>query len=201
MRNKLARLNVSKALNTNDVKQLDSMIGAIVKDNVFTQCNALVEFIAELIAETNQLDDLFMGIDTESTIENALFNMCDDDIREILINECDDCELAEILGVGNIYENEWLVERLENCIDLARKLQYSSFFDESQFLENYCDDIEYKEPLEFWIVSNWLADKLEQHGECVDKDLKGLCVWGRCTSGQSISIDSVIIEIAKEVIL
>lgn len=52
------------------------------------------------------------------------------------------------------------------------------------------------EPLEFWIVSDWLAGKLEEHDECVAYDVHGLTIWGRCTSGQAISMDSVIEGIA-----
>lgn len=40
------------------------------------------------------------------------------------------------------------------------------------------------EALEFWIVSDWLAGKLEDHGELVTKDFLGLTIWGRTTSGQ-----------------
>lgn len=53
------------------------------------------------------------------------------------------------------------------------------------------------EVLEHWIVSDWLAGKLDAHGEIVDYDFMGLTVWGRTTSGQSISLDYVINEIAK----
>ena len=39
----------------------------------------------------------------------------------------------------------------------------------------------YREALEHWIVSDWLADKLEAKGEKVDRDFAGLTVWA-CTS-------------------
>lgn len=54
------------------------------------------------------------------------------------------------------------------------------------------------EALEHWIVSEWLADKLEECGEMVIRDFKGLTLWGRNTSGQNISIDYVIKKIARE---
>ena len=49
-----------------------------------------------------------------------------------------------------------------------------------------------REALEHWIVSEWLADKLEEQGEMVARDLYGMTVWGRCTSGQAIDSDSVM---------
>lgn len=51
------------------------------------------------------------------------------------------------------------------------------------------------EVYEHWIVSGWLADKLEAAGERVDKDFVGLCVWGRTCTGQGIAMDRVICEI------
>lgn len=55
------------------------------------------------------------------------------------------------------------------------------------------------EALEFWIISDWLADKLQNHGELITKDFYGLCIWGRTTSGQAISSDCVIQQIAEEI--
>jgi hypothetical protein len=49
-----------------------------------------------------------------------------------------------------------------------------------------------REVFEHWIVSDWLADKLAEKGEKVDKDFAGLTVWARTTTGQGIASDSVI---------
>ncbi|MER9524031.1 hypothetical protein NKI96_10645 [Mesorhizobium sp. M0292] len=55
-----------------------------------------------------------------------------------------------------------------------------------------------REVFEHWIVSDWLADKLEAKGEKVDRDIGGMIVWARTTSGQGIASDSVIETIAAE---
>jgi hypothetical protein len=57
-------------------------------------------------------------------------------------------------------------------------------------------DDEYYEVYEHWIVSPWLAAQLEENGEAVG-EFAGLTIWGRCTTGQSISMDSVIEEIVR----
>lgn len=57
-----------------------------------------------------------------------------------------------------------------------------------------------REVFEHWAVSQWLADKLTAHGEKVDTDFAGLCVWARTCSGQAIAMDSVIQKIAAEVL-
>lgn len=64
---------------------------------------------------------------------------------------------------------------------------------ESEDIEPY-----QREVYEHWAVSDWLADKLEAHGEKVDKDFAYLCVWARTTTGQAIAMDSVIQAIYAE---
>ena len=54
---------------------------------------------------------------------------------------------------------------------------------------------EYNEILEYWAVSEYLFSQLRDHGEPVLEH--GTCyIWGRCTSGQAIKLDSVIEDIA-----
>lgn len=49
-----------------------------------------------------------------------------------------------------------------------------------------------RDVFEHWVVSSWLAEKLIQNGEKVDKDFANMCVWARTTTGQAILLDSVI---------
>jgi hypothetical protein len=53
-----------------------------------------------------------------------------------------------------------------------------------------------REVYEHWIVSDWLARRLEEEGEKVDTDFAGLTVWARTCTGQSIALDDVIQRIA-----
>lgn len=57
---------------------------------------------------------------------------------------------------------------------------------------------EFIECYEHWIVSEWLAGKLETKGEIVIRDICGLTIWGRTTTGQAISMDHVIQQIYNE---
>jgi hypothetical protein len=82
--------------------------------------------------------------------------------------------------------------------------------DESECYETWCQAVEaacehhdidmdeYREVFEYWLVSKFLAGKLEEHGEPVLFDFLGLTIWGRCTTGQAICMDHVIGEIAEE---
>lgn len=55
-----------------------------------------------------------------------------------------------------------------------------------------------REVYEHWIVSDWLANRLEERGERVLRDFFGLTVWGRTCSGQGIACDGVIGQIFDE---
>lgn len=55
-----------------------------------------------------------------------------------------------------------------------------------------------REVYEHWIVTDWLADKLEAKGEKVDRDFAGMIVWARTTTGQSVSMDGVMQGIAAD---
>ena len=55
-----------------------------------------------------------------------------------------------------------------------------------------------REVYEHHVVSGWLGSKLRKHGEVV-REVFNMTVWGRTTTGQSISIDGVIEEIYKEI--
>lgn len=53
------------------------------------------------------------------------------------------------------------------------------------------DDGNYPEIFEWWLVTDWFAEKLEEQKECVLKTNYGT-YWGRCTTGQAISLDAVV---------
>ena len=68
---------------------------------------------------------------------------------------------------------------------------FSSFTEAVQnAFEDSGDEPPTQEALEHWIVSDWLADKLEEIGACIDHDVYGLCIWGRTETGQSLTMDS-----------
>jgi hypothetical protein len=72
--------------------------------------------------------------------------------------------------------------------------------------ENLCDEFDIdpyaygRDVFEHWIVSDWLADRLAEKGEKVDKDFAGLTVWARTCTGQGIASDSVIEAIHADLV-
>jgi len=57
----------------------------------------------------------------------------------------------------------------------------------------------YREIFEWWAVSSFLAHDLEERGEVILRDW-GLCIWGRPTTGQAITLDCVIHNIARDLL-
>jgi hypothetical protein len=49
----------------------------------------------------------------------------------------------------------------------------------------------YQEIFEWWTIGEWMKDQLLEQGEPILENDYGTW-WGRCTTGQSISIDNVI---------
>lgn len=76
--------------------------------------------------------------------------------------------------------------------------------DDCETYQDVCEELDIepyeREVFEHWIVSDWLADKLEAKGEKVDRDFGGMIVWARTTTGQAISMDSVIEAIRADLI-
>lgn len=63
--------------------------------------------------------------------------------------------------------------------------------------EDSGEEPEMQEALQFWLVSDWLADKLEEVGAPVARDVLGFNVWGRTECGQSLTMDSTLHAVAK----
>ena len=109
-----------------------------------------------------------------------------------------------IIDLGSRYvDNTEAIEELEDERDFRELFDFTTT-DEDEYEQLGCKIKELEdeqdnpsEVLEHWIVSESLGLKLGQRGEIVRKFFD-FTIWGRTTSGQSISIDSVIVEIALE---
>jgi hypothetical protein len=80
---------------------------------------------------------------------------------------------------------------------------YLHHLKQQESLQEFCGandvDPEQNEIYEHWIVSEWLAARLEDRGEVIERDFYGLTIWGRACTGQAILLDSVICSIYDEV--
>jgi|11BtaG_2_1085332.scaffolds.fasta_scaffold00001_7 hypothetical protein len=102
-----------------------------------------------------------------------------------------------------------LLEKGQRDWDLTSQQWYEDLFcqyeedfdiwkvDEDYEGTNYCPpepDPKVREPFEFWIVSDYFANKLKDNGHLVTNHW-GFWIWGRETTGQSILIDYVFQKI------
>jgi len=98
-------------------------------------------------------------------------------------------------------ENDFPIDADETSDMLTRI--YLQFLKQQGSLREFCDanrvDPEQNEVYEHWIVSEWLAGRLEDHGEVIERDFYGLTIWGRTCTGQAILLDDVICSIFDEV--
>ena len=69
---------------------------------------------------------------------------------------------------------------------------------ENNFDEDEDGDTTHKEAFEWWQVTTWFYDKLKAHDEMVINTDYGY-FWGRTCTGQSISLDNIILEIYNSI--
>lgn len=157
--------------------------------------------------------------DTESEYYDDILSICvQDDWQQPCLD--DGWDTLEMNGITVLYNNcDSLIynaysETVES-FDNEDALSLSDFlsdpdldmgdYDIDQYEINWQIVAEYSsldphqvEAYEHWIVSDWLASKLESKGEMVSTDIFGLTVWGRTTTGQAILLDRVICDIYDE---
>lgn len=100
--------------------------------------------------------------------------------------ECalDDAEDGDEEAIKILHSRGWQVAQLRDAYE-----ELLSSIDDADW-----DD---REVYEAWIVSRWFADRLRDQGEAViDAGYAGQ-FWLRCTTGQAISMDCSVRDIAK----
>lgn len=81
-------------------------------------------------------------------------------------------------------------------IDEIENLYYTEDEDEPGYDEECAGDA--REILEWWGVSKWLFEKLQELGECVyNAEQHDIHYWGRTCSGQSIALDPTLYDVKE----
>lgn len=154
--------------------------GKLVGRDVYALATHIVEYILNVSQQTSEPEPPF----TIDDIENMY---C---FPEYFGN------YAKFEG-GTEEDRQEEVERLE---ELQKDYEdndqvWGKIQEDIEELENLED--EPQEIFEWWIVSKWLGNRLEQMGEPIIND--GLHMyWGRTGTGQAILLDSVISQIAYD---
>lgn len=160
------------------------------------------------IVEQKNIQD-FVNIEVKSNVNDMVQDLIEAgkiDIFEHIIPKTDyDSDLLTQEEVNNIIDNKKLeIERLNNnLLEITSDEQEISLLEDINDLEDDIYDLEnlefdfVDEPMEYYIVSSFLAEQLKKKGEIII-DSYMAPIWGRTCSGQSIILDGVIIEIARE---
>lgn len=100
--------------------------------------------------------------------------------------------VIESLGIRDLDEYDANQEALGLCIDQIRTKVKALITNDAEYTEigrHFNLDPDYNEVYEHYIVnSSWAADDLRAYGQIVF-EFGGLTIFGRCTTGQSMSID------------
>lgn len=143
----------------------------------------------------------------------------EDDLALIYVPYCSKCDSSylEIKTVGELADDEFERENFpeENrlsylcpaCGDWYETVQEArECCGEDSEVYKCCDcgaiysndyvDYRREEIYEWWAVSRWFGEKLREQG-CVVIEAWGKSYWGRCATGQSITLDGCVINIAK----
>tara|TARA_B100000282_G_C31645729_1_gene450640 strand:+ start:175 stop:525 length:351 start_codon:yes stop_codon:yes gene_type:complete len=95
---------------------------------------------------------------------------------------------------------ERIVERdILVCISSVVSYSFNEEAKETILMNEYETLNEVEEVFEYWVVTNWLARKLIEHDQCVT-EIENIYIWSRTTTGQSIALDYVIIQIASSLL-
>ncbi len=103
--------------------------------------------------------------------------------------------------IENLYPDpsDWSIEECQSWFDNNGDEWLRVDSDVDQYRDFITCNAEPAEPLEWWAVSSWFADKLRAEGECILDNDYGTW-WGRTFSGESVVLDGVIQRIAVEVL-
>jgi len=155
--------------------KLETTIRNIVDNDIIINASYMISELASNPSYTDQLLDAFNTIDLVNSIDNVLFDMSDDEMIKI----------ADQLYIT--------VEQLNTSEDLNQDKLIELF----NILN--IDDPVYHDIFEYWIISDRFAEKLELTGGIVLRDFLNFNIWGRKETGQSLTMDFNVNEIAKSI--
>lgn len=141
--------------------------------------------VSELAQDEKYMEELFPVLQKEDWEGSALYFLesITQDQCSNFINSC--MFTGSNFGLGSLKGLKRIIKsHLDNNCQ-----EFCEFFD---------IDPEITEAYEHWIVSDWLAGKLEAKGAMVINDFMGLTIWGRTCSGQAILLDNVISKICSD---
>jgi len=169
--------------------------GNFVEREVYANVGEMVRYILEKSYEDSNApfsyEDLYetgekYGFDGKFMSFSYLTKDEKDDVVEELeqlvgfLEEKETVTIDDEAGFTYLIQGEYHSDQIDDIKDEIGTVEY---LDSDEF-----------EVYEWWIVSRWLARKLQDKGEVILDDN----IWGRQTTGQAILLDCVISEICND---
>lgn len=158
---------------------IEKIVQRLIDQEILTGCNELVQFLSEGLnynsASLGECEpQLFSQEDYSEAPEGyTITGLLDpDNVTRRWMYDTPDGEESE-----DVYGSE------EEAIQAA--------------YEDSGEEPPFQESLQYWIVTDWLASKLESIGAMVAHDVLGFAIWGRSECGQSLTMDSDLNRVAK----
>jgi len=204
----------------NDESKFQRVCAAFVRRNVIQCVSSLISDIGKNAESACEMFDLdyeevigwFQQYDYEDAVSDFIRDDADLDQLEWIADNCgywgdvlkdvgyeDYCEVQKELDEDPDDFEDWVKNQDDACKESLREavLALVSTLDEYREVAQEFDIDPYVlEVFEHWIVDRYFGSQLEAAGEIVF-EFANMTIWGRCTTGQSISIDSTIRGIVK----
>jgi hypothetical protein len=156
------------------------------------------EYVVDSFIDDADLDDLETIADMVGDWEDAIADVPlseaaedEDGERVWVVPSLGICETDE--GDADIGAREASIEKIRTKV----KAMITSDDEYAEIGRHFNLECDYTEVYEHWTIpERWTASLLRDHGQVVF-DFGGLTIWGRRTTGQSISIDGVIRRIVS----
>ena len=159
--------------------------GLFVGKEVYSNVNTMVEYILNSSYEDqnapfswDDVTNLYVNNDEEIDEKNDKIETIKDSDRY--------CEL----------DNKYSEDELTG----AEEIEYNKLLKDIENIENDIEELQNaqeqpQEVFEWWIVSSYMARKLQEAGAVI---IDGENIWGRTTTGQAILLDGIISNICSD---
>lgn len=180
-----------------------SIVDKLVNREVFCCMTSEMEYMLGRVYEGDDDNPFDENDYIEALCYRPVCSECGecDDFEKIDLSDLDDDDFKKSDGtyVCPVCDCEYdTLDEAKECCSYEDNLYRCSYCKEV-FSEHDYDRLDSKpaEVFEWWAVSTWFGEKLKEQG-CVVIDAWGKSYWGRETTGQAISLDWCIIQIAAD---
>lgn len=182
-----------------DESSFQRVCGAYVRRHIGPCVSSLMYDVGQNLEECSRIFDF----DYDEAI--SWFQV--PDYESAVSDFVDEAEFDQLEWIGNEFGEleQPLVNEIrgddvtDEQIEKARTTIKTIFPDNAEEIAQHFDlEPNYDDVYEHWIVdSNWFADELKKYGQVVF-EFGGLTIFGRCTTGQSISIDGFLRRMVRD---